>query len=449
MAEDPLTVELPSEVVELIRRALRGEYDDVSALASQLGVQEEELAQTLVQYVLSPWYGGDLEQLLGVFAVPVGKVVHAACTLERHHEGPSILVAFAQKVEKVLETMDLNASTDWDGLEEEDERLVWAFGLESMLELVDHWRQRSTIARQSGGMEQSTPAPLKALQIIRQSDGLERQIGQALILPKLRAPVVLLHGLFGLNLVRDGGYFSGIREIFAKAQSLGARDKQYEYIRALVVALMVAGNRVLIPRFPPTGSVAERARMLGEFMMRETPSEPVHILAHSMGGLDARYMISRLGMAGHVLTLTTVGTPHRGTSFADLAVTPRGKKLAKPVLRFFGITAQALDDITTARCAAFNRDVPDAVQVRYFSIAGRQDGNFTNPEWLLPYQVVSRAEGDNDGVVAVESARYGEDLEIWPGDHLSLSKWLDPLPSGQDRRPRWARITRRLADLGY
>src|SRR5262249_5187529 len=38
----------------------------------------------------------------------------------------------------------------------------------------------------------------------------------------------------------------------------------------------------------------------------------VHVFAHSMGGLDARYMISRLGMAKRVLSLTTIATPHRG-----------------------------------------------------------------------------------------------------------------------------------------
>jgi len=36
----------------------------------------------------------------------------------------------------------------------------------------------------------------------------------------------------------------------------------------------------------------------------------VHLFAHSMGGLDARHMITHLGMANRVRTLTTIGTPH-------------------------------------------------------------------------------------------------------------------------------------------
>jgi len=43
-----------------------------------------------------------------------------------------------------------------------------------------------------------------------------------------------------------------------------------------------------------------------------------------MGGLDSRHAISlRLGLAERVLTLTTLGTPHRGTAFADWGVPPR------------------------------------------------------------------------------------------------------------------------------
>jgi triacylglycerol esterase/lipase EstA (alpha/beta hydrolase family) len=36
-----------------------------------------------------------------------------------------------------------------------------------------------------------------------------------------------------------------------------------------------------------------------------------------MGGLDARYAISLLGLARRVASLTTIGTPHRGTPVGD------------------------------------------------------------------------------------------------------------------------------------
>src|SRR5947209_5571793 len=103
-------------------------------------------------------------------------------------------------------------------------------------------------------------------------------------IPRLRSPLVLVHGLFGFNRIGLGrwtlvNYFPGIPRL-----------------------LEAAGNRVLVPRLSPTGGVADRAAQLKAFLDREAPGEPVHLLAHSMGGLDARYMISRLDMGRRVLT---------------------------------------------------------------------------------------------------------------------------------------------------
>ena len=54
-------------------------------------------------------------------------------------------------------------------------------------------------------------------------------------------------------------------------------------------------------------------------MCRETGCGKVNIIAHSKGGLDARYAISKLGMAPYVASLTTMNTPHRGCRFVDYA----------------------------------------------------------------------------------------------------------------------------------
>jgi triacylglycerol lipase len=255
-----------------------------------------------------------------------------------------------------------------------------------------------------------------------------------MIVPKLRAPILLVHGLMGFNEVKLGPwtiarYFPGIPEL-----------------------LRQAGNRVLAPRVSATGGVAVRAAQLKAFLDREAPGEAVHILAHSMGGLDSRYLISRLRMAERVLSLTTIATPHRGTAFADWGLRRLGR-LMRPLFDLFDLPFQAFEDVTTARCREFNAQVPDAPGVRYFAVAGRHEGDWIAPEWQLPFQIVSQAEGPNDGVVSVASASYGESTEVWEGDHLSLINW-------PDRRARWrgrrldrtadfARLIRRLADEGF
>jgi len=254
------------------------------------------------------------------------------------------------------------------------------------------------------------------------------------MVPKLSAPIVLIHGLLGVGRVRMAGvtvtsYFPGIAD-----------------------CLQAAGNRVLIPNLSPTGGIEHRARQLKDFLLRESPKEPVHLLAHSMGGLDARYMISCLGMADHVLSLTTLGTPHRGSSFADWGVN-RLARVVKPVFDFLGLPTQGFLDVTTASCQAFNERVKDAPGVRYFSVAGRHDGSFFNPEWLLPYNIVLEAEGPNDGVVSVASASYGEKIEVWDSDHFSMVNWLNPFTLHRifwrDPRPRYGKLLGRLREEGF
>ena len=136
--------------------------------------------------------------------------------------------------------------------------------------------------------------------------------------------------------------------------------------------------------------VESRAGELKRYIERHVPTGPVHLIGHSMGGLDARFMISRLGMRDRVLSLTTVGTPHRGSPFADWGVRRFGR-LAAPFFQLVGLSYQAFLDVTTAACRRFNATVPDAPGVRYFSVAGACEGRWVCPEWRVPHGIVSEA----------------------------------------------------------
>ena len=251
--------------------------------------------------------------------------------------------------------------------------------------------------------------------------------------PRLSAPVVLVHGLCGFDRlyalrrpVRE--YFPGIRE-----------------------HLEAAGNRVYMARVSPTAGVARRAADLRRFIVREVPAGPVHVIGHSMGGLDARYMVAKLGMDRRVLSVTTVATPHRGSSFADWGVS-RFARLVEPLLRCAGIPSEAFHDLTTDRCRRFNEGVPDVPGVRYFAVAGVCEWPWVGPEWLVPYRIVSRREGPNDGVVSVASATWGEHTEVWSGDHLNLVNWPNRRARRrgvwQDRAADYGRLLHRLAAAG-
>jgi triacylglycerol lipase len=170
-----------------------------------------------------------------------------------------------------------------------------------------------------------------------------------------------------------------------------------------------------------------------------------------MGGLDARYYITHLGGAERVLSLTTLGTPHRGSSFADWA-RPRLGRLICPLFDLFGLPRGAFDDLTVACCKEFNEKTPDAPGVRYFSVAGRFQPTWLTPEWHLPASILQKTEGDNDGVVSVQSAEYGESCTIWEGDHMNLVNWLHPWAVANPHSERvadYAALVSRLAEEGF
>jgi triacylglycerol lipase len=252
-------------------------------------------------------------------------------------------------------------------------------------------------------------------------------------MPALRAPVVFVHGLLGFDYLRLGKWRLAC------------------YWSSLPESVRAAGNRVLVARVPALGTVCERARQLKAFLDERCPNEPVHLFAHSMGGLDCRYMISRLGMASRVLSLTTIATPHRGTPFADWGLR-RVLPVLQPFFAMFGCAPRAIEDLTTAACARFNEEVPDAPGVRYYSVAGHFDLSWFSPfVWRVSWNVIRKEQGPNDGLVPVSSATYGEHVSLWEGDHVSLINFLGRISrAGQgwpDRTPAYAALLTRLVTV--
>ncbi|HWE03411.1 MAG TPA: alpha/beta fold hydrolase [Tepidisphaeraceae bacterium] len=219
-------------------------------------------------------------------------------------------------------------------------------------------------------------------------------------------PIVLHHGVFGLANVQIG-------------------KLRFPYFRGGIEAAIAArGHPLITPRVHPTAGIATRARELKAIILRQLKilgreDEPVIVLAHSMGGLDARYMIHRLGMASRVRALVTIATPHRGSAYADWCLKHLGQRLGGLSLaRFLRLDVQSMSDLTTAACGRFNEEVPDSPLVRYYSVSGARPWNKIPPFALHSWKVIHDAEGDNDCLVSVRSSIWGKHLGIWPVDHL-------------------------------
>ncbi|KAL7746588.1 hypothetical protein RI367_008115 [Sorochytrium milnesiophthora] len=300
-----------------------------------------------------------------------------------------------------------------------------------------------------------------------------------------RAPILLCHGLFG----------------FDKLGPDALPWAQVHYWRGITDALQKLGAKVVVAKVPRTGNVHQRALELHR-ILNQRQLKHVNLIAHSMGGLDCRYLIDRLPPSStQVLSLTTVSTPHRGSPFMDWCADifgvgkliqamdaaavahgvlppqsrtrslqgepdhgadstmvcsaaiheaisrnaappsqqrdheafnqrPESAYSASQLLQMLHRVTGLLDtpayaNLTTHFCKeVFNTQVHNDPQVEYLSYGAHYDIPFWAP-LRIPYEIIQRREGPNDGLVSVESAKWGQYMGTLPTDHWGLNnRWL-------------------------
>jgi len=230
--------------------------------------------------------------------------------------------------------------------------------------------------------------------------------------------------------------------VFASGVLVPQHILGHDYFRGIAAVFPGA----LFPEVPVTASIEVRAAALAAQIDAKFPSGPIHVVAHSMGGLDTRCLLSGnlrgLAAPGRIASLSTISTPHRGSPIADLLVGPNPdgaglRQSAYAILRqtfdAFGVPLEALGALTTGSTAVFNRTHPDVAHVRYLSYAGdRVDSIVLKPAHFYIESVgQSEDERVNDGVVSLASANWGEVITPrWPTDHLGeLGHNLGSLPT--------------------
>lgn len=245
---------------------------------------------------------------------------------------------------------------------------------------------------------------------------------------RLRHPLVLAHGILGFDQID----LAGMRQ---------------EYFRGVPERLRGLGAEVHAIRVAPLSSVKERAQELAR-AVQLLDADRVNIIAHSMGGLDARYAISRLGLASKVASLTTIGTPHRGTPLADAGTVLGDKLKLRGLLEKLGLDVDAFYDLTTRSLQAFNDAVPDAPGILYSSYAARTQGRalVLNPLLLPTYLYLSDRAGENDGLVPTASQPWGELLGRVDADHWAQIGWSTA--KGFDAPGFYAGVLRELTARG-
>ncbi|HYR19069.1 MAG TPA: alpha/beta fold hydrolase [Myxococcales bacterium] len=241
--------------------------------------------------------------------------------------------------------------------------------------------------------------------------------------PRLRHPVILAHGMLGFDEIAVAG-------------------RRHQYFRKIADGLSGLDAKFHTPRVPAAAPIAVRAEQL-RALVQQLPSERVNVIAHSMGGLDARYAISRLGLRDRVASLVTIGTPHQGTPVADLGagIVPAG--VSRALSRVLDV--RALHDLTTDSLERFNREVPDAPGVAYCSVVGRSALTQTNPLLWPSHAYLSARSGANDGLVPSASQGWGKVIREIEADHWAQIGWSRSF----DAVGLYEDILRELVGLGF
>lgn len=208
----------------------------------------------------------------------------------------------------------------------------------------------------------------------------------------------------------------------------------------------------LTPSLSPFNTSDVRGRQLYEDIqsfLTVTGAEKVHVIAHSQGGLDTRFMIQEFGF-DYLASVTTISTPHAGSPVADFYM----NWVPDSVVNFgLYLSALFLDSdrpnepseqvryLSSASMARVNSAESIPETLKFYTIAGAPDlrdadralcegTRYPVPKrsgvspGALHTMLLMRLVGvsSNDGVVPTASARHvGEFLGCIDADHLTQS----------------------------
>ena len=149
----------------------------------------------------------------------------------------------------------------------------------------------------------------------------------------------------------------------------------------------------------------------------------VDVIAHSLGGLDARYALAKLGLASRVRSLVTVGTPHHGTPLAAigeaglLVADPQGDAHARHLRARLALAGRAR---ALQRRGAERRR---ASATRAWSAASAARTPACRSPSSPIHHYLRRVAGPNDGLVPISSQYWGETLAEIEADHFAQVGW--------------------------
>jgi triacylglycerol lipase len=246
-------------------------------------------------------------------------------------------------------------------------------------------------------------------------------------------PIILAHGVCRFDKLSN--------DILNLDNNDDPKMDHLHYFRGIRTMLKTKGFCVYHSNVSWAASLETRSQDLKkniDTVLKKERAEKVNIIAHSMGGLDSRFMMfnGRNSNRIHerIASLATISTPHEGSPFADWGT--EHLTLVIPTARDLGLDLKAFEDLRTDRCKTFNQS-PAVIafeeeaekKILFQSFAGKQDFWGILGALKLPFYIIEKSEGENDGLVSVRSAKWRDryfKAVIPETDHLNELGWWEP-----------------------
>ncbi len=315
-----------------------------------------------------------------------------------------------------------------------------------------------------------TVEPPVACEDVEALIGLAAQTAANVHATKGAHPIVLAHGFAGFDKLGPLGYFG------AAPDALRAEG----YAVYVTAVTPMGGTQVL--RGP---QLAHQVACISQ----ANGHAKLDLVGHSQGGLDVRWVTANPAFTRYVASVTTISTPHRGVIIGDMAsgLLPGFTDVTlDAVAALYGSVVGgpndssssvrgAMTEMSSGNMTSFNLLYPDVQGMAYFSWAGRSSattsdddhaddaciGVFANPahndvvrpELALTFQLDGGNAVPNDGLVTVESSKWGMFLGCVPADHLDevgmFFKTGADAHSGFDHVVFFEQVAQALVDRGF
>ena len=144
--------------------------------------------------------------------------------------------------------------------------------------------------------------------------------------------IVLVPGLFGFARLGGFDYFMHVERALERRFSERGQSCEFTLVAS-----------------PPTASIVRRTQVLIDTVDQECGDDeaPIHLIGHSTGGLDIRFLASPTTMSHHprwfdrIQTVTSVTTPHWGSPLAHYFTTLAGTRILEALSYLTYMTLRA------------------------------------------------------------------------------------------------------------